>query len=137
LNDFLDKNSNAPYWLKQSDIASIVAEAIHFRDERQYELHAYCLMSNHVHILFTLKKDAPVLYKIMQDLKKFTGLHCNRQLNRSGAFWEEEYYDHIVRDQREFERTVRYILQNPVKAGMVSDWQDWTWTYVHRDAVPI
>ena len=40
-DDFLDKNLNAPYWLKQSDIASIVAEAIHFRDERQYELHAY------------------------------------------------------------------------------------------------
>ena len=115
----LDNNPNEPYWLKEKPIAEIVIEAIHHRDEKQYTLHGFTIMPNHVHMVMTLLPGAPVLFKIMQDFKKFTGLHCNRYLGRVGPFWEDEYYDHIVRSEVEFYRILNYIMRNPVKAKFV------------------
>jgi REP element-mobilizing transposase RayT len=52
---------------------------------------------------------------------------------RSGAFWQHENYDHFVRDEVELERTIKYVLYNPVKAGLVNDQKDWKWTYCKFD----
>ncbi len=86
-------------------------------------------MPNHVHMMMTLLPDAPVLFKVMQDLKKFTGLHCNRYLGREGQFWEEDSYDHIVRSEKEFYRILNYILRNPIKAKFVKEWQHWPFSF--------
>ena len=67
---------------------------------------------------------------IMQRLKSFTARKANRILGRQGSFWQDESCDHVVRDDGELGRIVEYILQNPVKAGLVSDWQEWQWVYV-------
>lgn len=70
-----------------------------------------------------------VLSVIMQSLKGYTARQCNLTLGRSGEFWQHENFDHVVRDQSEFRRTLKYVLNNPVKAGFVSCWQDWKWNY--------
>lgn len=129
-DEFLDKNLNAPYWLRENAIADIVTEAIHHRDGKLYTLHAFTIMPNHVHMMMTLLPDAPTLFKILQDLKKFTGLNSNRYLSREGQFWEEESYDHMVRSEAAFNRILNYILRNPVKAGFVSEWDQWPFTFV-------
>ena len=49
---------------------------------------------------------------------------------KKGAFWQHESYDHVVRNEKEFERILAYIVNNPVKAGLVADWQDWPYTYM-------
>ena len=125
---FLDQNLNEPYWLRQPDIAQINADALHFYHQKAYKLYAFCIMSNHIHVLFEALPDAPALEVIMRRLKRYTALQCNRALGREGHFWEAESYDHIVR-QGEFDRILAYILNNPVKAGLVADWQGWPWTY--------
>jgi putative transposase len=66
----------------------------------------------------------------MQSLKRHTARQANLALGRQGAFWQDESYDHVVRNAGEFERIVSYILENPVKAGLVSDWQAWPWSYL-------
>ena len=132
-DDYLDNNLNEPYWLREKEVAEIVAEAMQYRDGKQYELHAYTIMPNHVHMMMTLLPKAPVLHKVMQDMKKFTGLHCNRQIARDGQFWEDESYDHVVRQDGEFYRILNYILQNPVKARFVKEWQQWPFTFVKTD----
>jgi putative DNA methylase len=50
-------------------------------------------------------------------------------LVRNGAFWHNESYDHVVRDEGEFERVLLYIRNNPVKAGLVSEGGLWPFTY--------
>lgn len=129
-DDFLDANPNGPYWLRERDVAELVSEAMHHRDGKQYDLHAFTVMPNHVHMMLTLLPDAPVLFKVMQGLKRFTGLYCNRCLEREGQFWETESYDHIVRDEREFWNILNYILRNPLKAGLVQGWEQWPFTFV-------
>jgi REP-associated tyrosine transposase len=71
----------------------------------------------------------PPLDVIMKSLKGYTAWECNRALGGKGTFWQPESYDHIVRDSEEFHRIVNYVLNNPVKAGLVKDWRDWKWNY--------
>ncbi len=141
-DDFLEKNLNEPHWLKQPDIAQLVAGSLHHWADRYYQLWAFCIMSNHVHLLLTQMEDTPILWKILQSAKKFSGIQANRILGRSGPFWEKESYDHLVRDsihyqKNEFERILWYILNNPVKAGLVANWQDWEWSYCHPELLEL
>ncbi len=69
----------------------------------------------------------------MHSIKGFTAGRANQLLGRTGAFWLHESYDHYVRDEAELRRIVAYVVNNPVKAGLVTEWQAWPWTYV-RDS---
>jgi Transposase and inactivated derivatives len=147
-NALLDHASSGPTWLKEPEVGAIVKEAIHHRDGELYNLLAYCIMPNHVHLLFELlssdvnqlagstneKKDRDrvstyKVTKIIESLKKYTALRANLFLKRSGVFWQHESYDHVIRDNDELENTLWYILFNPVKARLVSEWEQWKSSY--------
>jgi hypothetical protein len=76
---------------------------------------------------FFVERSGTSLYKILQSLKSYMAREANKLLNRSGAFWQHESYDHVVRDGKEPERIVSYVLYNPVKTGLVSSCDQ----YVH------
>jgi putative transposase len=130
LDRYMDSNPNGPYWLANEEIAKLVKDSLLFNHKVHYELHAYCIMSNHVHILFTALKGAPQLFRLMQSHKSFTGRMANRLLERSGKFWELESYDVLIRDDKHFENVLRYIINNPVKAGLVTNYLDWPHTWI-------
>lgn len=135
----LDNPKSGPTWLKDQRLAKIVMESIHHRDGHLYDLFAYCIMSNHVHLIFehfiapTRNQSRYPISNIMRDLKKFTARECNIILNRSGEFWQVESYDHLIRDNHELETQINYTLQNPVKAGLVEKWEDWPYTYCKKE----
>lgn len=135
---FLDTAASGPRWLERPDVAHMVKDALLYRDGREYTLHAFCIMPNHVHaVIEPLCSDASLnarLDKIMKSLKGYTARNANVLLCREGAFWQDETYDRVVRDDREFARIVQYILNNPVKAGLVSQWTDWPWTYCRDES---
>ena len=111
-------------WLGRDEIAALTANALnHFNDTR-YTLHAWCVMPNHVHVIVQPLGNHP-LPAILKSWKGFTALEANRLLDRSGEFWQPEYYDHLVRDEADLERTVRYIQDNPLRAGL----QNWRWVW--------
>src|SRR5262245_14568874 len=111
---------------------------MHHFDGQNYDLFAYCIMSNHVHMSFDTcgynqssatnvsgkTKDYPG-GDTLRLLKGSTSRFCNLQLGRTGAFWHKESYDHYVLDEAEFYRIIEYIVNNPVKAKLVKDWRDW------------
>ena|SRR5258707_600080 len=72
-------------------------------------------------------------YKMLQSLKGHTARKSNAILRRDGAFWQDESYDHVIQNGTELERTILYVLNNPVAAGLVSLWEQWRWTYVKPD----
>jgi putative transposase len=129
----LDSCAHGPTWLKQSEIAQTVQASIHFLDQKMYDLDTYTIMSNHVHLNFTPLKDENggyiALQRITYSLKRFTATKANKILQRRGQFWQHESYDHIVRDEAELQRIRRYILLNPVKAGLVEDERDWPYSW--------
>lgn len=132
--ELLDSSICGPTWLKKAEVAAIVEEAILFRNDRNYNLYAFTIMSNHIHLVFKLLQNEnnsvrfPVT-KIVGELKSYSAQKCNEKLGRAGAFWQNESYDHVIRDTDELERTIKYVLNNPVKAGMVEVWNDWKFTY--------
>ena len=133
MDAFLDAAETGPRWLGEAMIAELVANSLHYRHERVYDLDTFCLMPTHAHVTFaplTASNGKPhALSSIMQSLKGYTAHEANKILDREGAFWHHESYDHVVRDAEEHERIVKYILNNPVKAGLVADWRDWPWSY--------
>jgi REP element-mobilizing transposase RayT len=74
-------------------------------------------MPNHVHVMVQplAKND---LAGILQTWKSFSAKAANRFLHRRGEFWQREYYDHLIRNEKEFARIVHYVLDNPKKAGL-------------------
>ena len=79
-------------------------------------------MPNHVHVLFRLLADCK-LAEVLHTWKSYSAKNANRLLRRTGKFWQHEYYDHLVRSEEEFYRTVTYVLDNPNKAGL----RNWRW----------
>ena len=134
-DEALDKKLNEPYWLSNDSIASIVWDSLKFNDNKEYTLWSSCIMPNHVHILLSTLENSSPLDKILQNHKKFTASKCNKVLNRKGQFWQHESFDRIIRNDKHFNATVRYIINNPVKAGMAKNWEDWKWTYVHPQLI--
>ncbi len=133
MDAFLDAATTGPRWLEEPAIAQLVANSLHYRHGRVYDLDTFCIMATHGHVLFTpltAKTGKPhALSSIMQSLKGYTAHEANNILGREGAFWHHESYDHAVRDAEEHERIVKYILNNPVKASLVTNWRDWPWSY--------
>jgi len=144
-------------WLRDARIAGLVADALKHFDGSRYQLHAWCVMPNHVHAVFTvphavappsrrLEGVAPAssrpeqdgrqdggatpLAVILHSWKSFTANQSNRTLGRTGEFWQREYYDHLIRDEADFRRCVRYTVDNPVKAGLCRSRKAWQWTGV-------
>lgn len=127
---YLDRATNGPHWLKQSNVAVIIKEGLHHRDGEDYDLHTYCVMSNHVHVLVTIRHEHCPFHLTLKSLKGYSARKANEVLNRTGQpFWQSESYDHVVRDAAEFNRIVAYILNNPVKAGLIEFWEEWPHNY--------
>ena len=133
----LDTASAGPQWLADDRVAQIVAESLHHLHGNMYDLDTYCIMSNHAHAVFTplVREETAedesyyALSTIMHSHKRHTARQSNRVLGREGQFWQHESYDHVVRNEQELQRIRRYIIQNPVKAGLVAHWEEWPWSY--------
>ena len=88
-----------------------------------YNLHAWVVMPNHVHVL-VIPLDDHSLSGIAHSWKSYTAKQANKMLERNGKFWHEDYFDRFVRDDDHFEAIVNYIHLNPVKAGLCTNPED-------------
>jgi REP element-mobilizing transposase RayT len=120
---YLDSGTGACY-LRDARIAELVAQALRFWDGQGYRLAAWCLMPNHVHVVFRLLPGQE-LSNLLRSWKSYTARMANRVLGRTGDFWQREYYDRLIRDGNELDCAIQYVMQNPEKAGL-SDW-GWVW----------
>ena len=110
-------------------IAEICKYSLHYPDGKDYKLICYCIMPNHIHLVFELSNKDRDICKIMQSIKRTSARECNKILNRSGKFWQDESYDRLVRDEKELYFIIKYILMNPVSVGLVENWSDWKNSY--------
>jgi len=117
----LDSGLGACY-MRDFRIAKIVADAIRHFHGKRYQVLAWCVMPNHVHVVFSTLGERK-LEAILHSWKSFSAQGANRLLGRSGGFWQREYFDHLVRNEASLSRIIRYVQENPQKAGL----RDWPW----------
>jgi REP element-mobilizing transposase RayT len=124
----LDRAKTGPRWLDDPRTAACVLDTIRrgVHQLNQFQLHAYVIMPNHVHLLIVPR--VPVT-KIMRGIKGVSAHDANRILGQSGgAFWQDESFDRWVRNEQEFGRILYYIECNPVRAGLVKRPNEWRWS---------
>lgn len=142
----LDKCDYGPKFLLNDEVAFIVYNKIMEFDVVKYELIAFDIEPNHVHMIIFLNEDLKssdsnklgktkdyVLADTLRLIKGSTSRKSNIVLNRKGQFWHHESYDHVVRDEDELERIIKYICNNPVRSGLVENSADWKWSYCSLD----
>ena len=123
-----DKAAFGPVWLQDARVARLVADTLlrGARERQFYVLRAWVIMPNHVHVVLQPKTSLPV---ITRWLKGSTARKANLLLGRTGeTFWQDESFDHGVRDEAEWERIVGYVEHNPVSAGLAASPADWPWS---------
>ena len=118
--------------LAKPEVALLVENSLkHFHQER-YDLHAWCVMPNHIHVVYTCRGEfAPD--SIHHSWKSYTAHKINKLLKRSGAFWERESFDHLIRSVEDLEWFIEYTEQNPVAAGLCTLSGNWRWSSAWRE----
>jgi putative transposase len=134
-DSFLDVNTENKQILSDAKVSNILAECIKFPDGKDYKLICYTIMPNHFHFAFELLANNKGISKIMQSIKGNSSRKINKYLNTDGRLWQDESYDRWVRDDKELYFVIKYILLNPVKAGLVKNWYEWKNTYCHPDYI--
>ena len=107
---------------KDDELAKLVVDAMNHFEGSRYELLAWCVMPNHVHAIL---KPLPgeKLEGILHSWKSFTSHEIHKRRGTEGTIWQKESYDHLIRDEEDLRNQVRYVLDNPGKAGLA----DWRW----------
>jgi len=113
----------------------ILSSSLH-DDGFRYDLDAAVVMPDHAHLILTPlinQAEARVwlLPEILDAIKGASAHVINRKLFRRGSVWQEESFDHVLRGSEQIRDKVHYILQNPVRGGLVDRWQDYPWLW-HR-----
>ena len=118
IDNYLDNSTKGAYL--NDNVLCYLKKFFKELDQNIYELVAFVVMPNHVHILF---KQIEEMTLIMKKLKGESAYNINKILHRSGNFWERNYYDKVVRDEAQFLTVYDYIKYNGLKAGL-DDWEE-------------
>ncbi len=123
IENYLDNGSGSCI-LRRTEAATIVRDGLLFFEGDRYRSYAWVIMPNHVHCLFKPLGNH-TLSKILHSWKSYTAKKINKVTGKTGVVWQGEYYDRLVRDDKEFYRFMEYIADNPLKAGL----RDWKWVW--------
>ncbi len=121
----LDKTSVAAgFSLRDSEIADCFTNLLStIAEKRACMIPVYCFMPDHQHLIITGKKPDANLWQAVVDYKQKTGFWMS--VHRSGMKWQKDFYDHILRTNEKIAVQIRYILDNPVRKGLVKMWEEY------------
>ena len=108
IDNHLDLSSKGSYL--DQDVLKYLFDLFIEKDKELYELIAFCIMPNHVHLLFKPLSTLPI---IMKNLKGSSAFKINKLLGKKGTFWAAEYFDKLIRDEEHFNIVYNYIKNNP------------------------
>ncbi len=114
----------AGVYLKEERVATMVQNSLLFHDGERYRLSSWVVMPNHLHFLATPCAGIE-LSEIQHSLKSYTAHEANKILGRTGQFWQVEAFDRFIRNHDHYIKTIAYIENNPVKAGLCRAPEEW------------
>jgi REP element-mobilizing transposase RayT len=121
-------------WILPQQVRPLVLDSCLHDNGKNYDLKAAVVMPDHVHIIFTPLVDAQAmevtsLAKIMDAIKGASAHRINKALNRNGKVWQTESFDHVLRSSENLDAKIAYLLDNPVRRGLVQNWQSYPWLW--------
>jgi REP element-mobilizing transposase RayT len=122
--------------LRRPECGKSVQDALLFFEAKRYYLGAWCIMPNHVHVVFTPRPGFTVS-SILHSWKSFTAKRLCKVLPQGAVVWERESFDHLIRTPADWEWFVEYIHQNPVKAGLCQAPTEWPYSSIGVRFQPI
>ena len=118
-------------WLREPKVAALVAGALQFFHGQRYELHAWVVMPNHVHVVVWPMR-GHILSDVLHSWKSYTAHEVGGLLPHPvHPFWQSESYDHLIRDDEDLHRCCQYTVTNPVTARLCARPEDWPWSSAH------
>jgi putative transposase len=120
-------NNRQAIFMDSADFERMLALLQNHAMEQGVQVHAYVLMSNHLHLLLTPSQNDS-LPKMMQAVGRSYVLYFNKRHGRSGTLWEGRYRSALIQTERYFLACMAYIDLNPVRAGMVAQAAGYPWS---------
>ena len=113
--------------LRANDCAKIVQDALQFLDDKRFDLRAWVVMPSHLHFLARFN-EGQSLPKALHALKSYTGHELKKLHPEMDSIWQDEYFDRYIRSEGHYYNAFNYIHDNPVKARLCKDRQDFRWS---------
>ena len=129
-------NNRAPCFFAEEDYRHYLKDLIHAANKYRCRIHAYVLMTNHVHLLTTPMKEYG-LSEMMQSLGRRYVYYINKTYQRSGTLWEGRFKSSLIDSDGYLLTCMRYIELNPVRAGMVEAPGDYQWSSYQANTQPV
>ena len=132
-------------FLIDDDVRAALREGIQFtRQSKPFEIVAWVLLPDHLHCIWRLPPDDTDFSSRWSIIKRIVTQRCGERLNRpewlnarrrkrqQGTLWQHRFWDHLIRDEDDFNQHMDYIHWNPVKHGFASKVDDWPYSSFHR-----
>jgi REP element-mobilizing transposase RayT len=121
-------------WALPERVRQTVLDCCLHDNEEKFDLRIAVVMPDHVHMIFTplINQQAMEVYSLAEimDAVKGTAAHkINKMLCRKGRVWQPESFDHVVRSSENLDAKIEYLLQNPVRLGLVDEWTNYPWLW--------
>ena len=87
--------------------------------EQQFAIIAYCFMPDHLHLLIEGQSDASDCREFIKKFKQYSGFYYTKQFQQK--LWQRYGFEHVLRDNEVTTKVAKYILENPIRAGLVSN----------------
>jgi REP element-mobilizing transposase RayT len=121
-------------WVLPQQVRSIVLGCCLHDNGSKYDLRVAVVMPDHVHLIFTPLVDQQgmevfSLARIMDAIKGASAHRINRALGRKGRVWQAESFDHVLRSSEGLDAKIQYLLENPVRLGLVREWSQYRWVW--------
>lgn len=136
---------NRQNFLIDGDVRAALREGIQFtRKKKPFEIIAWVLLPDHLHCIWRLPPDDADFSSRWSMIKRIVTQRCGERLNRpewlnarrrkrqQDSLWQHRFWDHLIRDEDDFNRHMDYIHWNPVKHGLVAKVVDWEYSSFHR-----
>lgn len=126
-------NNREPCFYAEDDYRRYLEDLKESAEKYDCRIHAYVLMTNHVHLLVTPMKESGIS-QMMQALGRRYVYYINKTYKRTGTLWEGRYKSSLIDSDNYLLTCMRYIELNPIRASMVNHPGEYKWSSYHANA---
>jgi len=129
-------------WMLPDEARSIVLGSCLHDNGTRFDLKVAVVMPDHVHLIFTPLIDYAAsevwsLARIMDAIKGASAHRVNKAMGRTGRVWQPESFDHVLRTSENLDAKIEYVLENPVRRGLVTEWRRYPWLWLKPHVNPL